>query len=99
MAFELIVTPEAAADMDKAFDWYEVQRTGLGSSFLTSVDASVQAIRRMPTRFPVVKGEYRRALVRRFPYAIFFAVIEHVVTIGCVFHTSQNPDKWRDRLG
>ena len=98
MAAELIITPEAASDIDKAFDWYEEQRRGLGSTFLTNVDACIQAICRMPNRHPAVMGDYRRALVRRFPYAIIYAFVDETVTVGCVFHTSQNPDKWRERL-
>lgn len=41
---------------------------------------------------------YRRALVRRFPYAIFYEYFENVTTIYAVFHCSQDPKKWRDRL-
>jgi plasmid stabilization system protein ParE len=41
---------------------------------------------------------YRRALVRRFPYAVFYDYAVGTVTVYCVFHTSQNPDKWRRRL-
>lgn len=98
MAADLIVAPEATTDMDQAFEWYEGRRAGLGSSFLTNVDACIQAICRVPSRHPVVMGEYRRALVRRFPYAVIYALADNTVTVGCVFHTSQNPDKWRERL-
>jgi plasmid stabilization system protein ParE len=41
---------------------------------------------------------YRRALVRRFPYAVFYEYAEETVTVYCVFHTSQDPEKWRQRL-
>jgi len=47
---------------------------------------------------PVVHDNYRRGLVRRFPYAVFYEHAEATVTIYCVFHTSRNPDKWRQRL-
>jgi plasmid stabilization system protein ParE len=46
----------------------------------------------------VVHETYRRALVRRFPYAIFYEHAGDVVTVYSVFHTSQDPAKWRQRL-
>jgi len=45
-----------------------------------------------------VHEDYRRGLVRRFPYAVFYESVEDVVTIYCIFHTAREPQKWRDRL-
>jgi hypothetical protein len=47
--------------------------------------------------YPVVHEDYRRSLIRRFPYAVFCEQSETTVTIYAVFHTSRDPDKWRDR--
>jgi hypothetical protein len=46
----------------------------------------------------VVHENYRRGLVRRFPYAVFYEYAEDTVTIYGIFHTSRNPEKWRQRL-
>jgi hypothetical protein len=40
----------------------------------------------------------RRGLVRRFPYAVFYEYENNVVNVYCVFHTSRDPNKWRERL-
>ena len=72
MAAELIIAPEAQQDVDEAYRWYEDRRSGLGEEFLGCVDACIQAICRMPELHAKVHEEYRRALVRRFPYAIFY---------------------------
>jgi plasmid stabilization system protein ParE len=98
MAAELIVAPEAEQDVADAYGWYESRRPGLGEEFLTCIDACIQAIRRAPDMHPAVHESYRRALVRRFPYAIFYDHTGETVTIYSVFHTSRNPDKWRQRL-
>jgi plasmid stabilization system protein ParE len=45
-----------------------------------------------------VHKDYRRGLVRRFPYAVFYECVGDAVTIYCVFHTSQDPQKWHKRL-
>ena len=66
--------------------------------FLGSVDACVQGICRMPMMYAIVHENYHRALVRRFPYAIFYEYSDDRVTVYCVFQTAQDPDKWRERL-
>lgn len=98
MAAELIVVPEAEQDVGEAYGWYESRRPGLGEEFLSCVDACVEAIRRTPEMYSAAHEDYRRALVRRFPYAVFYEYAEDTVTIYCVFHTARHPYKWRQRL-
>jgi len=98
MVAELIIAPEAEQDLAEACAWYESRRLGLGEEFLSCVEACVEAIRRTPEMHPVVDEDYRRGLVRRFPYAVFYECAEATVTIYGVFHTSRDPRKWRHRL-
>jgi plasmid stabilization system protein ParE len=98
MAARLVIAPEAEQDVREAYDWYEKHRPGLGEEFLGCVDACVHQICRTPELHAKVLEDYRRTMVRRFPYAIFYEYSDRTVTVYCVFHTSRNPDKWRERL-
>ncbi len=98
MAAEVIIAPEAEQDLAEAYAWYENRRPGLGEEFLSCVDAGIQTIARMPEMYSIVHENYRRALVRRFPYAIFYEHVQGTVTVYCVFHTARDPQKWRQRL-
>ncbi|HWL10085.1 MAG TPA: type II toxin-antitoxin system RelE/ParE family toxin [Planctomicrobium sp.] len=98
MAAKLTITPEVMQDLDEAYAWYETQRFGLGEEYLSCIDACLETIGRSPDLFEVVHEHYRRALVRRFPYAIFFEAIAHQITIYGVFHTARDPWKWKGRL-
>ena len=98
MPVELVIAPEAELDIAEAYLWYEGRRAGLGEEFLSSVDACLESIRRLPEMYPVVHEGYRRSLIRRFPYAVFYEPSGAAVTIYAVFHTSRDPDKWRQRL-
>ena len=71
---------------------------GLGEEFLSCVDACIQAICRLPEMHAMVHKEYRRALVRRFPYAVFYEHVAGTITVYCIFHTSRSPEKLRQRL-
>jgi len=98
MAVELIITPETEQDVDEAYSWYEDSRQGLGEEFLTCVDAAIQAICRTPELYPKIYHEFRRALVRRFPYAVFYEYADGKIIVYSIFHTSRNPEKWKNRL-
>jgi plasmid stabilization system protein ParE len=98
VAVELILAAEAELDLAEAYAWYENRRSGLGEEFLSSVDACMEGIRRHAEMYPVIHEGYRRALIRRFPYAVFYELSHDKVTIYAVFHTSRNPNKWRERL-
>jgi plasmid stabilization system protein ParE len=98
MAAKLVLAPEAEFDVAEAYSWYESRRTGLGEEFLSCVDACIAGLCRAPERCPAIHESYRRALVRRFPYAIFYESDEHTITAYCVFHTAREPEKWRQRL-
>jgi plasmid stabilization system protein ParE len=81
MSAELIIAPEAQQDVDEAYCWYEDRRPGLGEEFLSCVDACIQAICRTPDLYSIVHDEYRRALVRRFPYAVCLEFFADTVTV------------------
>ncbi len=98
MAARPIIALEAARDVDEAYAWYESRRVGLGEDFLGCVDACIEAICRMPEIHEKVYENYRRALVRRFPYAVYYEYVADAVTVYCVFHTARDPEKWRARL-
>lgn len=98
MAADFIIAPEVESDISEAYGWYERHRSGLGEEFLSCVDACIQRIRRMPEMYAKVHDECRRALVRRFPYAVFYEYAEETVTVYCIFHTARDPEKWRQRL-
>lgn len=98
MHSELIFIPEARNDIEAAYSWYEEQSLGLGMDFLRCIESSFLSIQRNPLLCQVVHENYRRALVRRFPYAIFFEHDEKQIVIYAVFHCSQDPIKWHKRL-
>ena len=99
MIERVIFTEEADDDVAAAYDWYEGREPGLGEDFLHCAEACVLIIQRHPHLFPVAVDEFRRALVRRFPYEIFYEATVDSLIIYSVFHCSQDPQKWRKRLG
>ena len=98
MSHRLTIRPEAEVDAAEAFDWYEEQVSGLGSDFLLCLDTALNEIRRNPLLYPKVHREARRALIRRFPYQIFYVHDNNGITVISVFHAKRNPKIWKKRL-
>ena len=84
--------------MSDAQDWYENEAPGLGRSFRAAVDAVIERMSANPRQFPVVHKNIRRALLRRFPYALMFVIEadEPLSVIAC-FHGSRDPAHWQKR--
>jgi toxin ParE1/3/4 len=68
----LRLTPEAELDLDEAHLWYHRQAPDRAVAFLAPVDTCLRTIQQYPQAFTLVDPTMRRALVRRFPYGIFY---------------------------
>ena len=91
------LTPEALEDLTDAWGWHESQREGLGDEFRACVEVALTEISRTPPRWPEVRGDIRRSLTRRFPYAILYLAEADHVEVLAVFHTARNPVSWHTR--
>jgi plasmid stabilization system protein ParE len=87
----------AEKEFDDSISFYESQREGLGREFRATVEEYFQHIADNPEWFPEVRGEVRRAVVRRFPFVIHFLVEKHRIVVLSVFHTSRDPGNLRRR--
>jgi plasmid stabilization system protein ParE len=90
--------PEAVADVAGAFAWYEQQRLGLGNELLKCLDEAYAQLAEHPLHYPIRFDSFRRILIRRFPYAVYFEHDEKAVFVHYVFHCSQNPERLARRL-
>ena len=94
----LIVREEAEADIGAAFNWYEDQRAGLGAEFIARLEAALVAVEREPLAYPVVYRNSRRALLRRFPYGVFYIIQGETIEVLACMHFKRNPQRWEMRL-
>jgi toxin ParE1/3/4 len=95
--YRLISEPPVDLDVEAAFDWYENERPGLGVEFLDELRATYNRIDDGPLKYQELRGGIRRALLRRFPYAVYFAIEGDVVVVVAVLHASRDPAEWQRR--
>jgi len=97
-SYKLEATPGADLDIEAAFDWYEVEEPGLGSEFLGELRVTYQRILDHPLSYQELRSGIRRALTRRFPYAIFFSIEPETIVIVAVLSTARDPAEWQRRI-
>ena len=61
---------------------------------MEAVERVLDRVDRMPEQFPVVHRNVHRALIRRFPYAIFFIQDDSERVVLAVLHQAVNPARW-----
>jgi plasmid stabilization system protein ParE len=64
------------------------------------VDKAFESIRENPEACPVWRADrsYRKRLLKRFPYIVFFRIDAATVEIVAVAHAKRRPGYWVDRL-
>jgi plasmid stabilization system protein ParE len=92
------ITDVAEQELLDAYSYYESLSEGLGAELRAEVDRSFEFILAQPRMDVVVEGEVRRALLRRFPYGIFYRLESNVVRVIAFFNLHQDPRRWRRRL-
>ena len=97
VVFTVIFTQAARRETTEAQDWYEAEANGLGRRFRQAVDVVVERVSTNPRQFPVVLRNVRRALLRRFPYSLFFILENETVLVIACFHASRDPMQWQKR--
>ncbi|MBF0507000.1 MAG: type II toxin-antitoxin system RelE/ParE family toxin [Nitrospirae bacterium] len=91
MTYTLQFLSEIEEDAISGYMWYEAKSTGLGEDFLRMFYASANEIAWNPLLHPKVYQDFRRRLLRRFPYAIYFTVEDDRIIIFGLFHCARNP--------
>ena len=97
MSLPVVLRRKAQAEFDEALDWYERQQAGLGVEFADRVQAVFDRISATPEMYAVVYRDVRKALVRQFPYSIFYRIRADRVVVLAVFHNKRNPNIWKSR--
>jgi plasmid stabilization system protein ParE len=85
----LLIRPEAEQDLAEARDWYEGKRVGLGDEFLDEVALAMRGLEQDSELPRLYFLDFRRVLLRRFPYKIFYQVIGERLVVFRILHAKQ----------
>ncbi len=92
MAFNIVISPLAAKEIDASIFYYNSRKTGLGFEFLVYLKGYLSILKRNPELFPLKrKNIFREIAMTKFPFVIIYEIVNEDVVIYSVFHTSRNP--------
>lgn len=97
MAFQLDIELHIPDQIFETSQYFNARRAHLGDAVEAEIYALMDRIVETPFQFPKIKGEIRRALLKRFPLAIFFQVFEEkgaILLLDILPQASGNAERW-----
>ncbi len=97
MSVPAVYLPEAEDDVEAVYFYYEQQRAGLGDEFIEALREEVGRIRDNPQIYGVFRRDIRAALLKRFPYVVYYRDRGADVLVIAVQHGRRSSRAWRGR--
>lgn len=86
MIYDFILSPDAKESVRSILLWYLQHDIDLPFRFVVELKSTLNRIRGNPYQFPAVAYQLRRARMKRFPYLVYFTLIERTAYIIAVSH-------------
>lgn len=87
----------AEAELSEAVTYYELESSRLGAALLEIVEQAVAGLLEYPESGPVLRGSYRKRVLRRFPFSLIYRINGEEVRILAVAHHRRRPFYWSSR--
>lgn len=97
MSFDLIISPEAEAEIDEVGGWYHERNPTIGADFFLAVDNALTAILDNPLQYQLVWKHFRRARLHGFPYNLIYGVSDQLIRVVACVHGRRDPEVWQSR--
>jgi plasmid stabilization system protein ParE len=89
MSLPVVLRPSAARDLADAHAYYSPH--GKADDFMAALDRVIAHISERPHMYPIVYAEVHRALLRRFPFSVFFVIEVDRAVVLAVHHQRRDP--------
>ena len=97
MTRRVIIRREAKRDLREAKTWYRDISRQLANDFIHRIDEAIALAQERPLAFQLVHRTFRRILVHRFPYALFYHADETRIVVVAVLHQARDPETLESR--
>jgi toxin ParE1/3/4 len=88
--WRVVIRPQAEADLREARNWYENQRVGLGEQFVAQTGTTIQRLLQDPELHPDYYRGFRRIMMRRFPYKLFYRLEGNQIIVFRILHARRD---------
>jgi plasmid stabilization system protein ParE len=95
---DVVFLLSAEQDLQEAYSWVEEHRQAREQLFLQDVELQLEHLKRFPLVERIYRGRYRRLLITRYPFGIFYVAESHRIVIHAILDLRQDPERIRERL-
>jgi toxin ParE1/3/4 len=95
---KLRILAAAEIEVELAYDYYELQWSGLGRRIIAEVRDALEGILTFPEAHPILDASHRRRNLKKFPYAVFYRIEHDENVFVAFFHQHSDPQKWENLL-
>jgi len=93
----IVMRARAERDLERAFDYYQAQRPGLGVELLEEFRRGIDQILKFPVGWARIDKTYRRFRLHRFPYGIVYreSPSTNKIVVVALMQLNQKPGHWK----
>jgi len=81
MNYRIVLSPDAQADIGSVIQWYDRIDPKLALRFRLEMRTTLRRITHLPHAFPIVANVFRRSVLNRFPYSVYYSVQLDVINV------------------
>lgn len=97
MSRSVVFRRVAKLELYDAISWYDEREEGLGHRFRLAISQQLERVAESPDQFAYIREPVRRAVLRRFPYSIYFLSETDRVVVLAIFHVKRSPQRLEGR--
>jgi hypothetical protein len=94
----VVITYSAEHDLDRGFDFYESQSAGLGRCFIDCLSTDIDSLKLFAGIHPKPFLGFHRTQSKRFPYSIYYDLIDGCAYVAAILDARQNPKTIHEQL-
>jgi plasmid stabilization system protein ParE len=89
--------PQAEQEYFRALAWYRKRSLIAAINFESAFEQAVGKISASPRRWPLYVADFRKYILRQFPFSIVYQEFLSEIVVFAVAHGRRKPGYWRDR--
>lgn len=97
MIRRVVIRREARRDIGEAKSWYTGISRELGRDFIRVLSDAILLAQERPLAFQAVHRTFRRILLHRFPYALFYHPAHDRIIVVALLHQARDPEELEKR--
>jgi toxin ParE1/3/4 len=86
MSHRVVLSPDAEADITAIERWYQSKEPSLAFAFRVELRVTLRFIGQYPYALAEIRPGLRRAVMKSFPYLLYFRLRNGIVSLLAVLH-------------